>query len=139
MSDDVAVRAWQSMRELVLEGSGGQREACRRLNLSFVKIKALRHIAAGPLSLGKLAAALQTDAPYTSVIVSDLEQRGLAVRKPNPSDGRSKLVAATAAGLRATRTAEAILGAPPPALRDLEPNDLAALDRILGRIRTPAG
>jgi DNA-binding MarR family transcriptional regulator len=129
MTDD-ATRVWRALRQLVLDGKHGQREVCRALDLSFVKVKALRHLANEPLSLGALASALITDAPYTSVIVADLERRGLVIRAPNPEDGRSKLVSVTVAGRRAARTADAILGEPPVVLRELDENDLATLDRI---------
>jgi DNA-binding MarR family transcriptional regulator len=129
MTDD-PVRVWQALRTLMLERNDRRREVCRALDLSFVKIKALQVAAAEPTSLGALASALLIDAPYASVVVSDLERRALVVRTPNPVDGRSKLVSATPAGRRAARTAEGILGEPPPALRALNARDLATLERI---------
>ena len=113
MTDD-ATRVWQALRLLVLERNDRRREVCRALDLSFVKIKALRELAEQPMSLSVLASALLTDAPYTSVIVSDLERQGLVTRAPNPDDGRSKLVSVTVAGRRVARSAEAILSEPPP-------------------------
>lgn len=130
MSED-ASRVWRALRTLVLEGNDGQREVCRALDLSFVKVKAVRRLAGQPMSLSRLASALLIDAPYATVIVGDLERRGLVTRSPNPDDGRSKLVSVTAAGRRAARLAEAILGEPPPALRALNAGDLAELERIM--------
>jgi DNA-binding MarR family transcriptional regulator len=129
MSDD-ATRVWRGLRELTLERNDRRREVCRTLDLGFVKVKALLYLAEQPLSMSALASALLVDAPYTSVIVTDLERRGLVTRSPNPDDGRSKLVDATALGRKAARTADAILSEPPPSLRNLNGRDLAALDRI---------
>lgn len=126
-----AAQVWQDLRELVLERNDGRREVCRALDLSFIKVKALRRLAREPMSLSMLAGALQTDAPYTSVIVTDLERRGLVARGPHPDDRRSKLVSVTPAGKRAARTAEAILGRPPAVLRALGQHDLAVLGRIV--------
>ena len=51
---------------------------------------------AGPQTLGKLAAAEQVKPPTMSQMVSELEKRGLAVRKP--IDRRSALVSVTEKG-----------------------------------------
>jgi DNA-binding MarR family transcriptional regulator len=72
-----------------------------------------------------------TDAPYTSVIVDDLERRGLVRREPNPADRRSKLVRITPAGRAVARKAESIQSAPPSALAALTGAELAALERTL--------
>jgi DNA-binding MarR family transcriptional regulator len=55
-------------------------------------------------------------------------------RSAHPTDRRSKIVTATPAGLKAAELAEAILGEPPAPVRDLDPADLAALDRIIARL-----
>jgi DNA-binding MarR family transcriptional regulator len=133
-SDDPVRSVWQALTAFVFGQDNGRREVSRALDLSFVKVKALRRLARQPMSLSALAAALITDAPYTSVIVSDLERRGLVTRSPNPEDGRSKMVTATPSGRRAAQRAEAILGEPPPALRALNERDLAALDRIVAAL-----
>jgi DNA-binding MarR family transcriptional regulator len=66
--------------------------------------------------------------------VDDLEQRGLVRRTEHPTDRRAKVVTATPEGLAAAARAEAILGAPPPALLALPPEDLATLERISARL-----
>jgi DNA-binding MarR family transcriptional regulator len=80
-----------------------------------------------------------TDAPYTSVIVDDLEQRGLVRREANPADRRSKLVRITSAGRAVARKAESIQSAPPAALAALSGADLAALERTLRRLLNGPG
>jgi DNA-binding MarR family transcriptional regulator len=54
----------------------------------------------GPRRVGDLAFNAGITQPSMTVLVSQLEQRGLAERRPDPSDGRAVLVAITPAGRR---------------------------------------
>jgi DNA-binding MarR family transcriptional regulator len=130
-SEDVAARAWQAMRTLVLDRYDRRKKVCDALGMSFIRAKALRRVAAGPMTMRELAAALGTDPPYTTVAVDDLERRGLVIRTVRAGDRRSKLVSITPAGLEQARLADQILSAPPRPVRELPAADLAALDRIL--------
>jgi len=94
-------------------------------------VKVLRRLAAGPLNQRCLADALHIDKAYTTVLVDDLERRGLVARAPHPGDRRAKLVTLTPAGQDAVRRSEEILGAPPPVLAALDSADLATLERIV--------
>lgn len=84
-----------------------------------------------PLSMRALAQELATDAPYTTIVVDDLERRGLVTRTVNPADRRTKIVAVTPEGLAVAAKAQKILDRPPKALLKLKGKDLAALDRIV--------
>lgn len=84
----------------------------------------------------QLAGSLATDAPYTTLVVDDLERRGFVGRTVHPTDRRAKIVTATAAGLAAAARAEEILGAPPAPLLDLDPAELATLARIVTTLLT---
>jgi DNA-binding MarR family transcriptional regulator len=99
--------------------------------MSFVRVKALGRLARGPMTMRDLAAALATDAPYTTVVVDDLERRGLVERRPDPDDRRRKTVAVTPEGRRVAERAATMLDVPPPALSALPEDDLVTLDRIL--------
>lgn len=129
-----AERAWGNLREVVLGGNERRKEVVEALGMSFFRVKALRRIAQGPMTLRELADQLLTDRPYTTLVVDDLERRGLVERTPNPADRRSKIVSVTAAGGEAAERANRILGSPPAALLALPPEDLAALDRIASRL-----
>ncbi|MGN6812662.1 MAG: MarR family winged helix-turn-helix transcriptional regulator [Thermomicrobiales bacterium] len=92
----------------------------------------------GPLTLGALAAAEQVRPPTMTRIVAALEQAGLVVREPEPTDGRAVLIRATPAGRqlleegRARRTA--VLARQ---LAALTPEELATLQQaaeILNRL-----
>jgi DNA-binding MarR family transcriptional regulator len=129
-----AEEAWARMRALVLDRYDAKAAACAALGMSFVRIKALQAVAAGPVTMSDLAGRLGSDPPYVTLIVGDLGRRGLVARSRNPNDGRSWIVRSTPAGVAAARQAERILGEPPAALRDLDDADLAVLGRILTRL-----
>ncbi len=131
---DPAARVWQGMRALVLERHDRRGAVCEALGMSFIRVKALRLIAEGPTTLRQLAGTLSIDPPYATRVVQDLERRGLVARSVHPTDRRSKVVTATPGGSAAARLAERILTEPPRALRELDPADLAALDRIVARL-----
>ncbi|MCW2885422.1 MAG: hypothetical protein QOE54_7281 [Streptosporangiaceae bacterium] len=128
---DTAARVWNGMRTLVLDLHDKRDEVCGALGMSFIRAKALRRLAKGPRTMRELAAELSTDAPYTTLVVQDLEKRGLVERTVHPGDRRAKIVTATAEGLAAAALAERILGEPPAPLLALTGTDLESLDRIV--------
>jgi DNA-binding MarR family transcriptional regulator len=134
VSEVTAARAWQGMRALVLDRYDRRKEVCAALGVSFVRVKALRLLAAGPLTMRQLAEQLATDAPYTTLVVDDLQRRGLVTRGPHPTDRRSRLVTITADGRCAAERADEILGRPPAPVLDLDPEDLATLDRLVAKL-----
>ncbi len=133
-----AARVWQGLRQLVLERHDRRRAVCAALGMSFIRAKALRLLSGGPMTMGDLAANLPADAPYTTLIVNDLERSAMVSRAVHHADRRSKIVTIEP-GLEAAALAEEILGEPPTGLLDLDPADLAALDRILAKLLAGAG
>ena len=129
---DLARRAWRAMSDLVL-AQHRRDMVSEDLGLSFARVRALRRLVGEPLTQRALAERLAADPPYVTLMVDDLEQRGLVQRKPHPEDRRAKLVELTAAGRKAAARADAILDEPPTALRDASADDLAALLRVLER------
>ncbi len=129
-----AERAWANLREIVLGGNERRKDVVEALGMSFFRVKALRRIAREPVTLRELADQLLTDRPYATLVVHDLESRGLVERTANPADRRSKIVSVTEPGRAAAERANRILGTPPAALLALPPDDLAALDRIAARL-----
>jgi DNA-binding MarR family transcriptional regulator len=119
------------MRALVLDRYDRRKSVCEALGMSFIRAKALRRIADGPMTMRELAAALGTDPGYTTVVVDDLEQRGLVTRTVSAGDRRSKIVTTTPAGAEQAELAGRILGDPPDPVRALSAEDLASLARIV--------
>jgi DNA-binding MarR family transcriptional regulator len=132
-SAESADRVWLGMSALVLNNDR-RKEVSDALGISFFRAKALRRLAKAPMCQRDLAAMLSTDRPYTTLLVDDLERRGLVERTVDPDDRRSKIVTATPAGIAAAELADRILDTPPKALRDLDPADLEALDRIIAAL-----
>ena len=130
----VASRIFATMRHLVLERDDRRAEVAEALGMSFIRSKALRRLADGPMKMSDLTAKLATDKPYTTLIVDDLERRGLVLRSVHPEDRRIKVVTVTEAGLTAAALAEGILARPPQGLLALDPEELAALDRVMAKL-----
>nr|BFE64874.1 MarR family transcriptional regulator [Dactylosporangium thailandense] len=135
-SQERAGEVWRAMLALVHERHDRRKEVCEALDLSFVRIKALRRLAGEPMTLRELAGRLQTDAPYTTLVVDDLEKRGLVRREPHPSDRRAKLVTTTDLGRREAARAEAILTQPPPQMLSLPPEELDELARLIAKLES---
>jgi DNA-binding MarR family transcriptional regulator len=131
---DLARRAWRTMSELV-HHQDRKVAVSAALGVSWARVLLLRLLAAEPKTLRAIAEWLAADAPYVTLMVDDLEQRGLVRRRPHPEDRRAKLVQLTAAGRAAAARAETTLDEPPAALRDVPAKDLATLLRVLERAR----
>jgi DNA-binding MarR family transcriptional regulator len=135
--EELATLAWSRMQELVLSND---RKAELRdalgLGRGSGRVKTLLTLLGGPLSAGTIAEIIGADAPYATLIVNELQARGLVVRAPAEDDRRRKLVALTDAGQNAAHTAQAIVDRPPAALLDaLAESELAQLVAILDRIQ----
>jgi DNA-binding MarR family transcriptional regulator len=129
-----AREVWLLMSDLVLDNER-RREVSDALGMTFGRARTVRRLARRPMSMRELADALGIDPPNATVVVDDLEARGLVRRGPHPTDRRAKLVEATPEGKDLARRADEILATPPPALAALDPRDLAELRRILSGVR----
>lgn len=103
------------------------------------KVRVLMQLEHESLGLGDIAAALQVDRPYATVLVNQLEDIGLVERTPDPDDKRRKVVALTAAGRQAMRDARDVLTTPPPELAALERADLRRLGAVLAKLVRTTG
>jgi DNA-binding MarR family transcriptional regulator len=130
---DLPRRAWRAMSDVVLDHDR-KIAVSEALGLSWARVLALRRLAAQPLTQRALAERLAADPPYVTLMVDDLEERGLVRRMPHPEDRRAKLVELTRSGRAAAARADAILDEPPAALRDVPAEDLAAVLRVLERL-----
>jgi DNA-binding MarR family transcriptional regulator len=130
--------AWDRIRGMVYDDNR-RAEVSRALGLSFVKIKALRRLLGGPMTMRELAEALVTDKPYITQVVDALEARGLVTRSVDARDRRCRIATLTEAGREAALRSEEILTRPPAALARLSERDLADLTRILASIPQTGG
>jgi len=132
---DRADEAWQLLARYVIENRDSwRRAAMARTGLPFSKIRIIRRLAAGPMSLSQLADAASMDRPAATVAINDLAERGLVRRDVDPADRRSRVVTLTADG-RAVRAAIAGVDDPAPdEFAALSADDVEALLRIARRL-----
>jgi DNA-binding MarR family transcriptional regulator len=124
-------QVWRAIVALVMDTRGDwRRRVAEATGLPFTRTRALRRLAAGPLTLRALAESLGTDAPAATVAVNDLEQRGLVTRSEHPDDRRAKLVSLTTAGRAALRAERSVADHAPELLAALSTEDVRTLARI---------
>ena len=138
MSTDSAEHSWRMMRTLLFDLHDTRADVAEKLDMSFVRAKALLKLMGGPLTMRELATRLATDPPYVSVVVDDLARRGLVERSTHTDDRRVKVVSLTPAGIEAAAVGDAIQNQPPEVFQRLSSEDLANLERILTRLVDPA-
>lgn len=126
-------RVWQALVALVMDTRGEwRRNVTEATGLPFSRVRALRRIAKGPMTLRELADAMGCDAPAATVAVNDLEGRGLVERRADAEDRRVKIVSVTAEGKRAVSAVRQVSDRAPEAITGLSPGDVTELVRILG-------
>jgi DNA-binding MarR family transcriptional regulator len=126
---------WQTLVGWVMDSRGEwRRKTTDATGLPFSRIRALRRLGAGPMTLKDLADAMSTDAPAATVAINDLENRGLVERCPHPDDRRAKLVTVTAAGRSAIAAMRRVVDTPPAGLQQLSATDLKTLKRIVDKV-----
>lgn len=79
------------------------------VRLRMAHLQVFGNIKAEGTRLTDLAAWAGMGLPAMAELVDEMEDHGLLVRRPDPSDGRAKLVTLTAAGWDAIRTGRAII------------------------------
>jgi DNA-binding MarR family transcriptional regulator len=128
-------RAWQRLVALVMDARWDwRRKMSEAAGLPFSRVRALDRLRRGPLTLRVLAEVIGTDPPAATVIVNDLEARGLVVREADSHDKRAKVVSLTAEGRRVIRSAKAVTNKAPASFDILTENDVSDLIRIVERL-----
>ena len=91
------------------------------------------------MSVKQVAAAATMDAPAATVAVNDLEDRGLVVRTPDPTNRRCKMVSLTDAGRDMVATIDAIDDPAPEMLMGLDDAELKQLQAFDNPRRNSSG
>ena len=131
----VADEVWRTMASLVLDNRDSwKRAVVERSGLPFSRIRVLRRLARGPMSVKQVAAAATMDAPAATVAVNDLEDRGLVARTPDPTNRRCKMVSLTDAGRDMVDAIEAVDDPAPPVLAGLDEAELNKLRSVLAKV-----
>jgi DNA-binding MarR family transcriptional regulator len=136
MSDNpMADQVWRAMSSLVIDNRDSwKRAVVERSGLPFSRIRVLRRLARGPMTVKQVAAAATMDAPAATVAVNDLEERGLVVRTLQPTNRRCKLVSLTDAGRDMVATIDATDDPAPEILSGLDGVELRKLQAILAKL-----
>ena len=133
--DDDVTRVWQELRAFVLEHDHrAELRDTLGLGRGMGRIKVLLRLTQGPLTLRDIAEFTGVDAPYATLIVDNLEARGLVERTAHPGDRRRKLVTLTPAGQQAADHASHIISQPPVGFTQLTNAELTLLESLLGRL-----
>ena len=131
MADEV----WRSLSSLVIDNRDSwKRAVVERSGLPFSRIRVLRRLAKGPMTVKQVAAAATMDAPAATVAVNDLEDRGLVVRTTEPTNRRCKVVSLTDAGRDMVRMIDATDDPAPEVLWGLDNAELKQLQAILAKL-----
>ena len=108
--------------------------------VSPAQLSALSVLMSGPKTLGDLAAAEQVRPPTMSRLVSEMDRAGVARKTIDRDDARVIRVHATPKGLRALSRGRSMrIEAIELLLRELDPADLATVERAVGTIETLLG
>jgi len=108
--------------------------------VSPAQLSALSVLMSGPKTLGDLAAAEQVRPPTMSRLVSEMERAGVARKTTDRDDARVIRVHATPKGLRALSRGRSMrIEAIERLLRELDPADLATVERAVGTIERLLG
>jgi DNA-binding MarR family transcriptional regulator len=108
-------------------------------SVTLTQLAALSTLKAhGPLTPGELAAYEKVQPPSMTRVLAAVEERGLVVRRPHPSDGRQALVELTSAGwdllAQEVRMREAWLSRKLAELSDEERAVLSAASELIDKL-----
>jgi DNA-binding MarR family transcriptional regulator len=136
----IAADAWKNVFDFVVATVDHRIGVLARLGLTPNESRALGSLdPALGRTMRSLAGEWLCDASTATWIVDRLEAKGLAERRPHPTDRRVRLVVLTARGVQTK--AEMIAGtyAPPDILLDLDRHELIALRDATAPLRKLAG
>jgi DNA-binding MarR family transcriptional regulator len=111
-----------------------RRAVIEETGLPFSRIRIVRRLARRPMTVKQVAEAATIDAPAATVAVNDLEDRGLVVRKTDPTNRRCKVVSLTDAGREMVRVINGIDDPAPDALASLDDRELKALKAMINKL-----
>lgn len=128
------------MYALFVEGEAHDRvhRICAELDLSPPLLKAFVHIGSldgdGNLRMSELAESWGCDASYVTALADGLQTRGLAERRPHPTDRRVKTIVLTPEGRAKRERALELLSEPPSAFASLTGAEQRQLRDLLRKL-----
>jgi len=138
-SGDLANDAWRRLTNLFLGRKQQVMAIAAAHQLNPGAMNALLFLEPGqPCSMRTLADAWKCDASNVTWLVDRLEERGLAERRPHPSDRRVRTIALTRKGTRMRAQIESKLFEAPATFRDLTHDELETLNKVLRKLAPDA-
>jgi len=137
MSDEIptADTVWALLTTLVMDTRDPWKRAVTdRTGMPFSRVRILRRLRPGPMTVKELAHAATMDAPATTVAVNDLEDRGFVAREIDPANRRRKVVSITGSGRTILARALSTPDPAPASFAQLSAADLATLHTILATL-----
>ena len=132
---DLANEAWRDIFDFIVATAGHRNKVLARLGLTPNDTRALTSLDQRTgRTLRSLADEWQCDASTATWIVDRLEARGLAERRPHPSDRRARLVVLTPLGAQTRADLMAGTYTPPPELLELDRTELASLRDAVAKL-----
>jgi DNA-binding MarR family transcriptional regulator len=128
------------MYALFMEGEAHDRvhRICAELGLSPPLLKAFMHLGTldgdGALRMSELAESWGFDASYVTALADGPQERGLAERRPHPTDRRVKTIVLTAEGRATRERALQLHSHPPTAFASLSAPAQRQLRDLLGKL-----
>jgi DNA-binding MarR family transcriptional regulator len=137
MSTRAGREAWRTIFRLLFDGQAHSRmiEASAAVGVSPGLLKALFHLEPGEgVPMRDIADHWRCDASYVTTLADALEERGLATRRPHPTDRRVKMIALTEDGVAARERALELLHEPPPSFGALTAAEQRHLRDLLQKV-----
>jgi DNA-binding MarR family transcriptional regulator len=130
-----ADQVWRTMAAVVFDNRDAwRRDVVEATGLPFSRVRVLRRLAKRSMTAKEISEAATMDAPATTVALNDLEDRGLIVREPDPTNRRSKLVSLTGKGCQVVAAIDDIDDPAPPPFATLNQAELRTLEAILAKL-----
>jgi DNA-binding MarR family transcriptional regulator len=141
VSAKTAREAWRAMQDLLFtDGPSRMHAACAVASVPPGVLKTLLYLNADePTAMRDIAAYFGVDASYVTSLVDELENNGLAERRPHPTDRRVKTIALTAKGIEAQRRAQELMWEPPASFGALTQAEQTELARLLRKLADADG
>jgi DNA-binding MarR family transcriptional regulator len=131
----LADEVWRAMAAVVFDNRDAwRRDVIETTGLPFSRVRVLRRLARRSMTAKEIAHAASMDAPATSVAVNDLEDRGLIVRQPDPTNRRCKVISLTDEGHEVVASIDEIDDPAPLPFAALSTSELETLQGILAKL-----
>jgi DNA-binding MarR family transcriptional regulator len=134
--------AWRLLQDLLMNGEmqARMRQACEAIGGPPSIVKALFHLEPGePVAMRDLAEHWGCDASYITELVDGLEEQGMAVREPHPTDRRVKTVVLTDVGAKARDQVQQVMWQTPAVFSALTATEQRQLRDLVRKLVDASG